>query len=54
MFTGYFLGRYIPGIDAHIEKLIIAVIILSLMPALVHWIQAKRRQRAASSETLTD
>jgi len=52
LFTGYFLGRYIPGIDAHIEKLIVVVIILSLIPALVHWIQAKRRQRAVSSQTL--
>lgn len=50
LFTGYFLGRYIPGIDEHIEKVIIAVIILSLMPAVVHWVRAKRRPRAAVSE----
>jgi len=47
LLIGFFLGRYIPGIDAHIEKLIIVVVVLSLMPALVHWVKAKRRQRAA-------
>ena len=43
LLTGYFLGRYIPGIDQHIEKLIVAVIILSILPAVVHWVKAKRR-----------
>jgi len=47
LLIGYFLGRYIPGIDRHIEKLIIVVVALSLMPALVAWVKAKRRQRAA-------
>jgi membrane-associated protein len=47
LLIGYFLGRYIPGIDEHIEKLIIVVVALSLMPALVAWVKSKRRQRAA-------
>ena len=47
LLIGYFLGRYIPGIDSHIEKLIIVVVALSLMPALIAWVKAKRRQRAA-------
>jgi membrane-associated protein len=49
LLIGYFLGRYIPGIDEHIEKLIIAVVVLSLMPALIHWVKAKRRQREAAA-----
>jgi membrane-associated protein len=49
LLVGYFLGRYIPGIDEHIEKLIIVVVLLSLMPAIIHWIKAKRRQRAAET-----
>jgi membrane-associated protein len=44
LFTGYFLGRYIPGIDRHIEKVIIAVIALSLLPAVIHWWKARRSQ----------
>ena len=50
LLTGYFLGRYIPGIDRHLEKLIIAVIILSVMPAVVHWVKAKRRARHAPAD----
>lgn len=52
LLTGYFLGRYIPGIDRHIEKVIVVVIILSLLPGLVHWLQARRRQRTASGPNL--
>jgi membrane-associated protein len=49
LFTGYFLGRYIPGIDAHIEKVILLVIFLSISPGLWHWWKA-RRARPAPSE----
>ena len=42
LLTGYFLGRYIPGIGEHIEKVIIAVIALSLMPIAIHWWKARR------------
>jgi membrane-associated protein len=50
LLVGYFLGRYIPGIDAHIEKVIVVVIILSLMPAIVHWVKAKRRRGVAPAD----
>ncbi len=43
LFTGYFLGRYIPGIDRHIEVVIMAVIVLSLMPGAIAWLRARRR-----------
>lgn len=52
LLTGYFLGRYIPGIDEHIELLIIVVIVLSLMPAIVHWLKARRRPRVVPSQNL--
>jgi membrane-associated protein len=51
LLIGYFLGRYIPGIDEHIETLILAVIVLSLLPAVIHWIKA-RRQRSAPTQNL--
>jgi membrane-associated protein len=52
LLTGYFLGRYIPGIDKHIEKVIIVVIALSLMPAVIHWLKARRASPpAADSNT---
>jgi membrane-associated protein len=42
LFIGYFLGRYIPGVDKHIESVIIVVIVLSLMPGIISWLRAKR------------
>lgn len=49
LFVGYFLGRYIPGVDRHIEKVIIVVIVLSLLPGVVHWMKARRTSTAAVS-----
>ncbi len=43
LFIGYFLGRYIPGIDRHIDVVIMAVIALSLMPGAVAWWRTRRR-----------
>jgi membrane-associated protein len=46
--TGYFLGNVIPGIDKHIEKVIIAVVFLSLVPAIYEWAKAKWKARAVA------
>ena len=43
LFTGYFLGRYIPGIDEHIEMVIIGVIFLSLLPGVIGWYRARAK-----------
>lgn len=50
LFTGYFLGRYIPGVDEHIELVIIVVVVLSILPGLYHWWKA-RRAGAATQNT---
>jgi membrane-associated protein len=42
LFTGYFLGRYIPGIDRHIETVIIVVIVLSLLPGVFGWLRSRK------------
>ncbi len=44
LFTGYFLGRYVPGIDRHIELVIIVVIFLSILPGIIGWWRERRRQ----------
>jgi membrane-associated protein len=41
LFIGYFLGRYIPGVDQHIETVIILVIFLSLLPGIIGWLKAR-------------
>jgi membrane-associated protein len=35
LLTGYFLGRYVPGIAQHIELVIVAVVVLSILPAII-------------------
>ena len=49
LLTGYYLGRYIPGIGDHLELIIIIVVALSISPAFIHWFQA-RRQRGSPSD----
>ncbi|MBP6775598.1 MAG: VTT domain-containing protein [Gemmatimonadaceae bacterium] len=37
LLTGYLLGRYIPGVAQHIEKVILVVIFLSILPGIIGW-----------------
>jgi membrane-associated protein len=43
LFIGFFLGRYIPGIENHITKVILVVIFLSLLPGIVSWARERKR-----------
>jgi membrane-associated protein len=43
LFTGYFLGRYVPGIDKYIELVIIVVIFLSILPGIIAWLKERRK-----------
>ena len=47
LFTGYFLGRYVPGIDQHIEKVILIVIFLSILPGIIGWLRERARPAVA-------
>lgn len=49
LFTGYFLGRYIPGVDEHIEIVIVVVVLLSITPGLYHWWKARRAPAATQN-----
>ena len=42
LFVGYFLGRLVPGIDKHIEKVIIVVIFLSILPGIIGWLKERK------------
>jgi membrane-associated protein len=35
LLVGYFLGRHVPGVAEHIELVIVAVIFLSILPAII-------------------
>ena len=49
LFTGYFLGRYIPGIDQHIEKVILVVIFLSILPGIIGWWKERKKPAATQA-----
>ncbi|MDB4908296.1 MAG: rane protein [Gemmatimonadetes bacterium] len=46
LFTGYFMGRYIPGVERHIEVVIIGVIFLSLLPGIIAWLRSRKTTTA--------
>jgi membrane-associated protein len=54
LFVGFVLGRYIPGVEHHIEKVIIAVIIVSLLPGLISWRRERARAAAAAARPAAD
>lgn len=37
LLTGYYVVRLIPGLEAHVEKLIIGIIIASILPGIIGW-----------------
>ena len=50
---GYFLGNYIPGIDQHIEIVIVIVVFISILPGIISAIRSRRKKRY-SPETATE
>jgi membrane-associated protein len=44
---GYGLGNSVPHLDRHIEKVIVVVVFLSLVPGMVEYWRARRRKLAA-------
>lgn len=54
LFVGFVLGRYIPGVEHHIEEVIIAVIFVSLLPGLISWRRERARAAAAAARPATD
>jgi membrane-associated protein len=51
---GYFLGRYIPGIDQHIEIVIIVVVFLSILPGIIGSYRGRRAKRQAAAVASED
>lgn len=47
LMIGYVLGRTVPAVAEHIEKVIIVVIFLSILPAIISWWRERARSRAA-------
>ena len=46
---GYFLGNNIPGIDQHIEIVVVIVVFISILPGLISAYRARRARRLTAS-----
>jgi len=44
LLTGYYVVKMIPGLDRHVEKLIIGIILLSITPGIYGWWKSRRPQ----------
>jgi len=42
LLTGYYVVRLIPGLEAHVEKLIIGIIVVSVLPGIIGWWRSGR------------
>jgi membrane-associated protein len=45
LLTGYLLGRYVPGVAQHVEKVIILVVLVSISPAIIGGLKARKAAR---------
>lgn len=45
LLTGYYVAKAIPGLDRHIEKIIIGIVLLSLAPAVYGWWKSRQTPR---------
>lgn len=43
---GYFVGTAFPAVTKHMEKVIVVVVFLSILPGIIEYIKAKRRPKA--------
>lgn len=51
---GFGLGNSIPHLEQHIEKVIVVVVLLSLVPGLVEYLKARRRAKAPATARPAD
>ncbi len=48
---GFYLGRLVPGIENHIEKVIIIIVFLSILPGIIKYIKHRLNKRKALAES---
>lgn len=46
LMIGYGLGKTVPGVAQHVEKVILAVILLSVMPGVISWLRERQKAKA--------
>ena len=51
LLTGYYVVKMVPGLENHVEPLIIGIIIVSVMPGVYGWWKSRSARRASSTTT---
>jgi len=51
LFIGYFLGRYVPGVERHVEVVILTVIFISILPGIVSWLRERKQGPRTNGES---
>lgn len=46
LLTGWVLARTVPTVAEHVEKVILVVVFLSILPGIIAWLKERRRVRA--------
>jgi membrane-associated protein len=46
LLIGYYVVKSVPGLENHVEKLILGIIFVSILPGIIGWWKAKRAQPA--------
>ncbi|MDQ2747630.1 MAG: VTT domain-containing protein [Acidobacteriota bacterium] len=59
VFAGYFVGGLIETafgikLDEHIDKVVIVVVLLSIIPMIVEYIKARRRRKSVEAELISE
>jgi membrane-associated protein len=47
---GYFLGSWFPDLGKHIEKVIIVIVVLSVLPMIIEYVKAKRSPKTVTGD----
>lgn len=47
LITGYVLAKSVPGVATHVEKVILVVVFLSILPGIIAWLRSRRAQAKA-------
>jgi membrane-associated protein len=48
LLIGYYVVKSVPGLENHVEKLIIGIIFVSILPGIIGWWKARRSKRASA------
>ena len=52
--AGYYLGKWIPGIDKYLLPIIAAIIVVSAIPAALNFLRSSKRKKVSSSVEIKD